>query len=196
MVDVFKNYQLPDVLVVPATFVVAAGTIMFDPSQETQLAGFGDPRLLEERVNGTSDRFTPVKLADILPQVDPAAQPDKFYFYTFHQEKVQVNAASNDIEVRFTYYASGNAELLDETVTIAVDDCLNFLAAATAAKAAPGKGYTDEAARAKTDAYGANNPNPLANPGGYLQALVDSKLRLLQQSPVVPPMYRAGQFRR
>jgi len=195
MQDVFKNFQLPDALVVPATFTVAAGTTTFDPQAQTQLAGFGDPRLFEERASGSSDKFTRVRLVDILPQPDPAAPSDKFYFYTFHQEKVQVNAAAGDIEVRFTYYASGNAELLDETVTIAVDDCLNFLAAATAAKAAPGKGYTDEAARAKTDAYGANNPNPLANPGGYLQALVDSKLRILQQSPVVPPMYRAGQFR-
>lgn len=196
MADVFKNYQLPEALVVAPTFVVTAGTASIDPSVTTELTGFGDPRLFEERASGSTDRFTPVLLRDILPQVDPSAGQDKFYYYTFHQGKFQMNAANQNIEARFTFYASGAAESLDETVTIAVDDCLNFLAAATAAKAAPGKGYTQEAARAATDAYGANNPNPLANPGGYLQALVDSKLRILQQSPVIPPMYRAGQFRR
>lgn len=191
LVSVFKMHQLPDVLVIPAPFTVNNG----DTSIDLATAGwsdFGDIQLLEERPSGSSDAYTPMRRVDELSQRDPT---DKIREYTNRDGGIQFVTPSGSVEIRAHYFASGNAEALTDTATIAVDDALNFLGHATAAKAGPGKGYTVEAQEAKTAAYGPNNPNPLAILGGYLQALVEPRSRVQQQTPVVPARYRAGGFR-
>lgn len=193
MATVFGAYQLPSVIVISAPITVAAGTDELDPADTVGLENLSEPQFLEERTSGSGDKYIPIQMVDVLPQRDPS---DKLRQYTFRGGKFQFVAASADVELRAHYFSSGNYGEADKDAVIAVDDCRNFLAAATAAKAAPGKGYTEEANRAKTDAYGANNINPLAILGGYLEVLVNKQLRVLQQTPIQPAMYRAGQFRR
>ncbi len=201
MVSVFKMYQLPDALVISAPFVISAAapssdqgaTISFNPANQAELAGFGEPSLFEERQNLSTDPYTEVKQVGVIPQRE---QSDKIREYALSDGLIIMKGATVDVQVRMHFYASGNGEALADNATIAVDDCLNFLGAATAAKAGGGKGYAQEAEASKSVAYGANNSNPLAIPGGYLQALIDPKLRVMQQTPCVPPLYRAGMFRR
>ncbi len=193
MISVFGAYQLEQVKVISPAVTVAAGATSLDPAATVGLENFGEPSLVEERPALSTQKFTFVKKVDLLPQREAS---DKLLEYTLDGGKLQFVGATGDVEVRLHYFASGNAEALDENVTIAVDDCRNFLGAATAAMAAPGKGYTEEATRAKNAAYGPNNPNPLASLGGYLEVLVNKQLRVQQQTPVIPRMYRAGEWRR
>lgn len=192
MTSVFGAYQLPAVMVISQVITLTAGTAELDPAV-VGLDNFGEPALVEERPAGSNQQFTEVKLRLLLPQRDPA---DKLLEFTFNGSKLQFVPATGNVELRLHSFNSGNAESLDENVVIAVDDCRNFLGAATAAKAGPGKGYTQESANAAALAYGPNNPNPLAILGGYLELLVNKQLRILQQSPTIPRMYRAGEWRR
>lgn len=201
MVSVFKAYQLPDARMISAPFVIPAAatsadqgaTISFNPMNQAELAGFGEPELFEERQNLSTDPYTEVRQVTVIPQRD---QSDKIREYALSEGLIIMKGCTVDTQVRMTFYASGNGEAFADNATIAVDDCLNFLQSATAAKAGGGKGYVEEAEDAKTAAYGKNNSNPLAILGGYLQAMVDPKMRVMQQTPVVPPLYRAGMFRR
>lgn len=192
MLSVFKSHQIPDdLLVTPFPFVAVPGTTELDPVVAVW-SGFGDLQLLEERSTGSADAYTPMTLVDILSQRDPS---DKLREYTHREGKIQFVAAIGSVDIRAHYFASGNGLSLVAGSTVPYDDSLNFLAASAAAKAGGPKGYTEEASDARTAAYGPNNPNPLATLGGYLQLLVESKLRVLQQTPVVPSRYRAGGFR-
>ncbi len=193
MVSVFGAYQLEQVMVISIPITVVAAATELDPAATTGLENFGEPSIVEERPALSGQKYTIVKKVDLLPQREAS---DKLIEYTLNQGKLQFVGATGNIEVRLHYYASGNAEALDEETAIAVDDCRNFLAAATAAKAGPGKGYTEEAKLAAAAAYGPNNPNPLASLGGFLEVLVNKRLRVQQQSPVIPRMYRAGEWRR
>lgn len=191
MESVFKTHQLPDVMVITAPYHVNGGDGGIDPVA-AGWTGFGDIELLEERIAGSTDAYTPMRLVDILSQRDSS---DKIREYTHNQGQIQFVAPIAAVDVRAHYFSSGNGSTLVSGSTILVDDCLNFLAAAAAASAGGPKGYTEEAQDARNKAYGPNNPNPLAILGGSLQALVESKLRVLQQTPVVPSRYRAGGFR-
>lgn len=191
MVSVFKNHQLEEVQVISTAVTVTAGATEVDMVTEG-FNDFGDPYLIEERPTGSSEDYSEMTPVKVLPQREPL---EKLYEYTRRQGNIQFVAATQDTDIRFHYYGSGNAEGLDETDTIAVDDCLNFLGAVTAAKAGPGKGYTTEAKEARDAAYGVDNRNPLAIVGGYLQALVESRQRQQQRTPTQPPMYEAGAWR-
>ncbi len=191
MESVFKTHQLPDVKVVGTPKTVTSSDVSIDPVA-AGWTNFGDIELLEERSTGSTDAYTPMRLVDILSQRDPT---DKIREYTHNQGLIQFVSPTGSVDVRAHYFTSGNGSTLSTGSTILVDDCLNFLAAAAAASAGGPKGYTQEAQDARNKAYGPNNPNPLAILGGYLQALVESKLRVEQQAPVSPSRYRAGGFR-
>lgn len=188
LTSVFKHHQLPDTKIISSPITVAAGSVELDTTDEG-LSDFGSIIKLEERPSGSTEQYVEVRVVEELPQRDATATLNEC---TVRQGKFQFVGASADVDVRIHYYASGAAENLDQDATIAIDDSLNFLAAATAAKAGKGKGYTVEAKEARDEAYGADNRTPLTFLGGYLQQLVEPLCRVQQQTPVVPAMYRAG----
>lgn len=185
--SVLRTNQLPEALVIAAPVVLTAGVMSLDPVV-ANLYGFSEPKRVEERPNGTSQLYTDVDRVDTLPQGLPGPS---LGVYTNNSGQFQFIGATQDIQLRFSYFASGNAEALSDTATLAIDDSLNFVAAATAALAGNAKGYTSEAAAARVAAYG-ESPNPLEIHGGYLGQLISPMIRVQQQAPIQAPRYRAG----
>lgn len=187
LTTVFRHHQIPQVLLISSPTTIAAGTTELNPADES-IDNFGDIYMLEERPADSSGDFEEMFRVDVLPQREQTSTLSQF---TIRQGKIQFVGATQDVQIRIHYYASGAAQELEQEAQIAVDDSLNFLAAATAAKAGPSKGYTTEASEARAQAYGPGR-NPLSELGGYLQQLVETQLRTLQQTPVQPKMYSAG----
>lgn len=192
MLSVFNNNQLPQVSLIAVT-TLPAGQSEIDPSTVPVLANLNTIEYLEERpTDGSTQLWTEVIMQDVLPQPYPAQATNVLGYYTNRGGKFQFNPASSDVDLRFTFFASGNADVADETVAINVDDCRNFLAFATGELAGIGKGDVTEAQFCRGQAYGENNKDPLNLLGGELAILVNNRLRVTQRSQIISPRYRAG----
>lgn len=189
LVSVFVNNQLPDVKLIKL-YSLPANTPELDPAA-VGFDNFNAIELLEEQAQG-NQFYTPVVQADVLPQVAGTSVSNFLGVYTLRQGKMQFNPIPVIEPLRATFLASGNAYAADETTAIAIDDSKAFLGYATAAKAGPSKGDTQEADRAYGMAYGQGNRDPLNDLGGALYQLVLSRLRATQQSQIQMPRYRAG----
>ncbi len=76
--------------------------------------------------------------------------------YLWANSQFHFRGANTDTELRITYYASGDPPTANTTV-INVDDCLDFLAVATASFAALSNGWASMAASLDEQAYGGPN---------------------------------------
>lgn len=125
-------------------------------------------------------KFTEVSPLDLAGQgLD--GQPQQYLGnYLWINEMFQFRGASNAVQLRITYWASGNPPTNANT-TIGIDDCLDFLACATAANAARANGWFQLADQLKFTAYGAEQE---ANGmGGLLGEFVKIQVSSLQRGP-------------
>lgn len=73
--------------------------------------------------------------------------------YVWAEERLQFRGAIGTQQLRITYWASGSPPT-NSALNINIDNCIDFLACATAANAAHANGWDDMAATLTTKAYG------------------------------------------
>lgn len=114
-------------------------------------------------VAGTGGTLTPwnqLQFFEVVP-LDVDAQgldgvPQTYLVnYIWAEERLQFRGAIGTQQLRITYWASGTPPTNSST-NINIDNCIDFLACATAANAARANGWTALADQLKTTAYGAN----------------------------------------
>ena len=179
------NHQLPGVEVL-TTATLTAGDTSLDPYTDESL-DFGELVLLEERPSGSDERYRRVDRIERLPQ---RAAQSFLYVAEWRGEVFYFIGATQDIQLRITYYASGG-ELADEDV-VALDSAQTFLSYRLAALAGPGKGYQELARHWDIEARG---QDPDRSPGGALHRFLKAQVRSLQNTPLQQSAYSADSSR-
>jgi hypothetical protein len=124
-----------------------ASTMTLNGSASDGIAGTGGAFYPEG-----SFTFTEVFPVDLVPAIDgqPGATLGN---YLWANGRLSFRGATGNVQLRITYYASGTAPV-SPNYTIWVDNCRDFLATATASKAALAKQWYGMADRLQNKAYG------------------------------------------
>lgn len=125
-------------------------------------------------------RFVPV-LSQDLANACLDGQPSQYLgCYIWINSMLQFRGSINNQQLRITYWASGNPPTLPAT-NIGIDNCIDFLACATAANAARANGWNTLADQLKATAYGATQEADAL--GGLLKEFVVIQVKSLQRGP-------------
>ena len=178
--EMIRN-QLPGVEVVD-TATISASVVELDPFV-TESWSVGEIKEVEERLDGSNEKYTPVRPVDKLSQRESA---NRLQVYEWRGEKMHFVAATTDRQIRVTFLSSGAAPTLGSTV-INIDDAQSFLAYRTAALAGRSKGHED-----RTLDIEARGSDPDRRPGGALHRLLQPMVRSLQKDPIRRTRYIAG----
>lgn len=174
--------QGPKLKKVTAGITIAAGTTEYNP--QTGSVEFGELILLEERPNGTTERFKRLDERDELLQRDQGTflgefvwREDKFYFV----------GATQDVELRMTYYQSGTPPT---TGAVGIDGSFLVLSKLMAACMGPRKGQDDLAQSYRIQVLGPRFDDGVV--GGTMRLLLLPMIRAKQRVPRAPRPFRAG----
>jgi hypothetical protein len=176
--NTFMNQQIPRIkAIAPATLSVGA------TSMSPSVAGFtdfGEIEEVEERLSGSTEKYTRVYPRDTLDQRDKGPVLGE---YVWRMDTLYFIGATTLRELLITYQSSGLAPTLDAT-SIAVEGALTFLAKASAAAVAATKGLDEIALRYKLEAYGPRWDEGIA--GGELLRLCKGRIRTMQHVQLAP----------
>lgn len=182
LADCFLLYQIPKIKKI-VLYSVAANATSFYPA-DASISDFGELISMEERTDGSSERYQPVLEVNTLPQRDPATvlmefewRDDGFFFL----------GATTARQVRITFYGSGNPPT---TGTVGIDGSDLVLAKLTAAFMAPRKGDPELGQQLMNQAVGPNFQD--GRVGGDAMRLIQPMVRAQQRVPVAPRPFRAG----
>lgn len=137
---------------------------------------------------GTGGYFTPQSLQQFVP-VDPIdmaiqgidGQPQQYLgVYLWNSEQLQFRGAVGVQQLRITYWASGSPPSNTGT-TIGIDNCIDFLACATAANAARAAGFFQLADQLKSTAFGQTQEANCV--GGLLGEFIKIQVLTMQRGP-------------
>lgn len=130
-------------------FITVTGptTFTLNGSASDGLAGTGGAFYPEN-----NQSFTEVFPADFLGALDGSPQ-QTLGNYVWQNNKLTFRGATGNVELRICYYASGTAPV-NPNYVIQIDDCRDFLAAATASAAAFANGWSGRAEELRNKAYG------------------------------------------
>jgi hypothetical protein len=163
-------------------FTLTSGTLTLKPV-DAGITNFGTLIRLEERpVNSQNVAFFPVEYTEILPA--PWTPTDRLIYYTWRKGVFSFNAATADIQIRFTYLESGE---LPTAGSLGIDNCLTVVAKLAAAIAGPPKGLNEIPRNMRREVY--VDPN-------HMQALIQPSLRMQQERRIQPAAYHVGSNRR
>lgn len=125
-------------------------------------------------------QFVPVSPIDLAIQgID--GQPQQYLgVYMWNNEQLQFRGAVGVEQLRITYWASGSPPSNAGT-TIGIDDCIDFLACATAANAARADGFFELADMLKSTAYGSTQEANCV--GGLLGEFIKIQVLTMQRGP-------------
>jgi hypothetical protein len=123
----------------------------------------------------SNDKFTPCNPLDSLTDRDIS---DSLCDYAWEEGYFKFRGCSQPVQIRVTYVASGVAPTIT-TQSIGLDNCLNFLAAYTAAIAAGSKGWTTMAAGLERRALGSSEK---VGSGGYLRDFMNIQVKTMQRT--------------
>jgi hypothetical protein len=137
---------------------------------------------------GTGGYFTAQSLQQFVP-VDPIdlaiqgidGQPQQYLgVYMWNNEQLQFRGAVGVQQLRITYWASGSPPS-NTSSTIGIDNCIDFLACATAANAARADGFFQLADQLKFTAYGQTQEANCV--GGLIGEFIKIQVLTMQRGP-------------
>lgn len=137
---------------------------------------------------GTGGYFTKQSLQQFVP-VDPIdlaiqgidGQPQQYLgVYLWNSEQLQFRGAVGVQQLRITYWASGSPPS-NTNSTIGIDNCIDFLACATAANAARAVGFSQLADQLKATAFGSTQEANCV--GGLLGEFIKIQVLTMQRGP-------------
>ena len=178
--DYLLLYQIPLIEYV-TLYTLALGTPSLTPATAL-ITNFGELIKLEERPSGSTEDYTEVVAVGELPQVE---SQDKLYVYKWRVDTWYFVAATQALQLRITYHASGTAP---ETGSVGIDNALNFLAKRTAALVGKAAGMFEIADALDIEARGPARDGS----GGDLHRLLQPMVRSRNKVRMQQPAYRAG----
>lgn len=182
MTTEMARYHLPKRKRV-TTYPLTAGTALLSPAT-AGIGSFGELIVLEERPYGSSQIYTKIQPVDSLPQISAT---DKLLYFEWIDDSFKFIGATGDIDLRITYFGSGEAP---STGTTGVDGCRNFLAYRTASMAAIPAGNVELGDRYEKVALG-----PMRDGGGgYLHNLIQAMVVSQQKVQMQAPAYQTTPF--
>lgn len=157
------------------------GTI-FDTSNIDLNGSSGDGTAGTGGVLTTSSvqRFVPMNSQDAANACLDGQPAQYLGCYIWINSMLQFRGAIGSQQLRITYWASGNPPTLPAT-NIGIDNCIDFLACATAANAARANGWNNLADQLKATAYGATQQAD--GLGGLLAEFLGIQVKSLQRGP-------------
>lgn len=158
-----------------AVTVIDANTFSLNGSQSDGNAGTGGYFTRQ-----SLQQFVPVDPIDMAIQgID--GQPQQYLgVYLWNSEQLQFRGAIGIQQLRITYWASGSPPS-NVNSTIGIDNCIDFLACATAANAARAEGFTALSNDLKFTAYGATQEANCV--GGLLGEFIKIQVLTMQRGP-------------
>ena len=155
--------------------VTGASTFTLNGSMSDGTAGTGG-----SFYGASQQQFTEVLPIDLAQGGLDGTTSTCLDYYLWINEQMQFRGASGNVQLRITYYASGNPPTNSAT-NINIDDCLDFLATATAANAANSVGWWSMSDRLRERAYGDGGPQCT---GGLLGKFLNIQVLALQRGPI------------
>lgn len=132
----FLEHQLPRIQN-STLYVLPANTTSLTPATAS-ITDFGELIALEERLNGSTEKYTQLWEYGVnLPQIDAA---DQLRYFIWRLDTFYFLGATTARQLRLTYYASGTAPT---TGTLGVDGSLVYFGNITAAIAGRRKGHDE-----------------------------------------------------
>jgi len=125
-------------------------------------------------------QFVPVAPLDLADQGLDGVPQQALGVYLWANEQLQFRGATQPVQLRLTYWASGTAPTVAGTV-INIDNCIDFLATATAASAAGSKAWCAMADQLKFTAFG--QTQEANDVGGLLGDFVRIQVLTMQRGP-------------
>jgi hypothetical protein len=155
--------------------VIDANTFSLNGSQSQGNAGTGGYFTLQ-----SLQQFIPVQPIDLAIQgID--GQPQSYLGqYMWNNEQLQFRGAVQTQQLRITYWASGTPPS-NTGSTIGIDNCIDFLACATAANAARADGFFQLADQLKFTAFGQTQEANCV--GGLLGEFIKIQVLTMQRGP-------------
>lgn len=157
------------------------GTTSLTPA-DASISNMGEVIKVEERSYGSGDLYTLVHPRITLPQRDAIW---KLYDYEWSNDTFNFVGATDNIDLKITYYDSGAAPT---SGSVGIDGSKNFLAHRTAANAARPAGNVELAKLLDIDARGPRQDGS----GGFLHTLIGAMLTSEQKNQLQVPYYKAG----
>jgi hypothetical protein len=139
--------------------------------------------------------FTEVYPTDLVGALD-GAPGACLGTYLWSNNRLQFRGATQAVQLRITYYASGSAPT-NPSYVIPIDNCRDFLACATASAAARAKGWMQMSESLRNKAYGdPSHPEELALIDLFYmsQVLADQRGPQRRQLPFRNRRYRYGSY--
>ena len=127
----------------------------------------------------STNQFTEVSSLDLTAAGLDGPPQENLGCYLWLDGAFQFRGATQDVQLRITYYASGTPPTTSGYV-INIDNARDFLGAATAANAAQANGWNSISDRLNAKAYG--NPSDPTNPG-LLDVFMIGQVLALQRGP-------------
>lgn len=165
------------------TYALTSGVIALLPVT-AGISNFGELILMEERGYGSSGLYTKVTARTSLPQ---RYAVDLLMEYEWSNDEWHFIGATQDIDLRISYYDSGAAPT---TGSVGIDGSKNFLAYRTAAIAGFPAGNKDMARDYDKMARGPR----LDNDGGFIFSLIQAQVTAEQSTQLQLPYFRAGNW--
>lgn len=165
---------------VAALYTLPSGTTTLTPAT-AGIDNLGTVVKIEERADGSADKFTLVKECDNLPQ---RSQEAKLFEYEYSAGRFGFVGATQDIELQITYLSSGSAPT---TGSVGIDGAQNFLAHRTAALAAIPAGNVELGMMYDQQARGPNRDGS----GGFIHTLIQMLITAEQQVQQQLPVYKS-----
>lgn len=168
----FLNHQCPQIQAI-ASYTLPATITSLTPAT-AGLNDFADGDQLEERLNGSTEKFTDLTQVDRLSQRDPS---DKLMEFVWRQNTYWFVGATTTRELRITYESTGAAPT-DDSTSIEVPNSLSFLSNFAVGMAGRRKGYDEIADTCMQFAVGPRYSQ--GQIGGELWRLVSARVRSMQ----------------
>lgn len=154
--------------------VIDANTFSLNGSASDGVAGTGGTFSVSQLQN-----FTEVMPLDDSYQGMDGIAGQYLGVYLWINSMMQFRGSVQMQQLRITYYASG-APPTNPSQNLNIDNCLDFLAFATAANASRTKGWVEMSDRFQQKAYGANGPS---QGGGLLADFISIQIMANQRGP-------------
>lgn len=182
----FLNHQCPRIMTI-APYTLPANTASLSPVTMGDV-NFGDIDELEERLSGSTEKYTRVAQVDKLTQRDAS---DRLLEFVWRLDTMYFIGATTARDLRITSESSGQAPV-DDGTSVGVDGSLSFLSNFAVGKAGRRKGYDEIAAECMNFAVGPRYAE--GRIGGELWRLVSAKVRAMQHVQVQQRRYSATTY--
>jgi hypothetical protein len=182
--DAFVRHQIPRSKVV-TTYTLPANTASLTPAT-AGITDFGELIHMEERLNGSSEKYAPVWQGDDLPQRD---QTDRLLTFEWRGDAWHFVGANTVRQLRIAYFSTTQQPTDMTTGTIPADGAKTFLSLFTAGRIGPRKGYYELGQAYMLQAVGPRYTE--GRDGGELLRLITPMVRSRQQVPLAVRPYSA-----